>query len=594
MVNTMKKLLAISVLATATAASMQAQAFKFDTPSDWDIRWDNTVKGNLMLRVQDMDPSIYDPRRSKAATGPNPTAAGIADDATFSVKQGHFVSQRVDLLSEMDVIWKDKLGFRVSGAGWYDFEYDKSAYPRSGPTPANSAEFPRGPLSTLAYLTVQPGEYNDAAEDLHYRGGELLDAFVFGNFELGEDASANLRIGRHTLYWGQSVLSIGAIHGFAGSMAALDLAKGLGTPGSEAKELFIPNDKISSTIQFADGWSVSAFYAMGFEPLRWPASGTYFSLNELLTENSECLAVVANFAGPDTRACFRSVDDKSKDSGDWGLNVKYYIESMDLEVSAIYMNNTDRLTSGLYSVSSTTPGQQAEAANTNATLIGSYGWVYKDDIDTFGISLAKEYWDISWGADFVYRLNNALNPELTASLSPSYTSFDQVGTGDKYPGSTGDTAHIVLNGLGFLDGEWGLWDGGTFLGELTLSQLMEWGQFGEDAKAPEINKANLYIKDDNLCSNFSGLFRPTWYQVRSGWDLSALASVNYTISCKQAPNSAGGNEKVGNGSIGLSVDIDQVWNVALNYNIYYGPQKNGTAAFIKDRDNVALTVKRTF
>lgn len=596
----MKKLLAISVLATATAASMQAQAFKFDTPSDWDIRWDNTVKGNVMLRVQDMDPSVYDPRRTKSATGKNATAAGIADDATFSVKQGHFVSQRLDVLSEMDVIWKDKLGFRVSGAGWYDFEYDKSAYPRSGPTPSNSAEFPRSSLSTFAYLTVQPGDYNDAAEDLHYRGGELLDAFVFGNFELGEDASANLRIGRHTLYWGQSLLSTGAIHGFAGSMAALDLAKGLGTPGSEAKELFIPNEKISSTIQFGDGWSVSAFYAYGFEPLRWPASGTYFSLNELLTENSECLTALA---GADNRVCYRSVDYEYEDSGDFGINVKYYIEAMDLEVSAIYMNNTDRLTSGLYSVSTTTPGQKAEAANTNAVLGGSYGWVFKDDIDTFGISLAKEYWDISWGADFVYRLNNALAPELTPSLQAGvFSSFDQVGTGDKYPGPTGDTAHIVLNGLGFLDGEWGLWDGGTYLGELTLSQLIEWGQFGEDApgtvdpvtKVADINKASLYIKDDNLCSNFSGVFRPTWYQVRSGWDLSMLASVSYTLTCKQAPNSAGGNEKVGNGSIGMSVDIDQVWNVALNYNMYYGPQKNGTAAFIKDRDNVALTVKRTF
>jgi hypothetical protein len=378
-------------------------------------------------------------------------------------------------------------------------------------------------------------------------------------------------------------------------MAALDLAKGLGTPGSEAKELFIPNEKISSTLQFADGWSVSAFYAYGFEPLRWPAAGTYFSLNELLTENSECLAAVPAATG---RTCFRSVDYEYEDSGDYGINVKYYIEPLDLEVSAIYMNNTDRLTSGLYSVNSTTPGQQAEAANTNASVaLGSYGWVFKDDIDTFGISLAKEYWDISWGADFVYRLNNALAPELTPSLlTARYASFDQVGTGDKYPGPTGDTAHIVLNGLGFLDGEWGLWDGGTYLGELTLSKLMEWGQFGEDATgtAPDINKASAYIKDDNLCSNFSGVFRPTWYQVRSGWDLSLLGSVNYTISCKQSPNAAGGNEKVGNGSIGASVDIDQVWNVALNYNIYYGPQKNGTAAFIKDRDNIALTVKRTF
>ena len=572
----MKKLLAVSVFAATAAASMQTQAFKFDTPSDWDIRWDNTVKGNLMMRVEDQDPSIYDPNRTK----PSATAAGISDDADYSVKQGHFVSQRIDLLSEMDVIWKDKLGFRVSGAGWYDFAYDNSAYPSSGPTKSYPS-----PYSTFAYLTVQPGEYNDAAKDLHYRGGELLDAFVFGNFELSDSVSANLRIGRHTLYWGQSLLSTGAIHGFAGSMAALDLAKGLGTPGSEAKELFIPNNKISTTFQFTGGWSVSAFYALGFEPLRWPAAGTYFSLNEALTENSECLTVSA---GADGRTCFRSVNYKSKDSGDWGINLKYYIEAWDLEAAAIYMNNTDRLTSGLFSVSGSQvrPDQQAEAANTNATLAGLYGWVYKDDIDTFGLSFSKQMWDISWGADFVYRLNNALNPDLTSSLFALYPLESDVGYGDKYPGPTGDTAHIVLNGLGFLDGEWGLWDGGTYLAELTLSQLIDFGDFE--------NKANTYIKDDNFCSHIAGVFRPTWYQVRPGWDLSALGSVSYAISCKQAPNSAGGNEKVGNGSVGLAVDIDQVWNVALNYNIYYGPQKNGTVAFIKDRDNIALTVKRTF
>lgn len=588
----MKKLLAYSILASAATVSLHAQAFKFDTPDDWEVRWDNTAKGNLMLRVEDMDPSIYDPARTRSATGLNPTAAGLADDATFSVKQGHFASQRLDLLSEMDVIWKDKLGFRVSGAGWYDFEYDQSAYPRSGLTPSG-----RSPYSTFAYLSVQPGDYNDAAEDLHYRGGELLDAFVFGNFELGEGTSANVRAGRHTLYWGQSLLSIGAIHGFAGSMAALDLAKGLGTPGSEAKELFIPNEKISSTVQFDGGLSISAFYATEFEPLRWPAAGTYFSLNEALTEDSECLTAAA---GANGRTCLRAVDYKSKDSGDWGVNFKYYIEPWDMEAAVIYMNNTDRLTSGLYSVlgpNGSTQGQRDEAANTNATILGSYGWVYKDDIDTFGFSLSKEMWEISWGADFVYRLNNALAPELTPSLlGAAYQSFDQVGTGDKYPGPTGDTAHIVLNGVGFLDGEWGLWDGGSYIGELTLSQLIEWGQFGEDATGTgsDINKASLYTKDDNLCSNFSGVFRPTWYQVRSGWDLSLLGSINYTLTCKQAPNSAGGNENVGNGVIGAAVDIDQVWNVALNYNIYYGPQKNGTAAFIKDRDNIALTVKRTF
>jgi hypothetical protein len=70
--------------------------------------------------------------------------------------------------------------------------------PQSGPTKG----FPCAECS-WGQLSVRPGEYSDKAKDLHYRGGELLDAFVFGNFELG-DVAANVRVGRHTLYWGQS------------------------------------------------------------------------------------------------------------------------------------------------------------------------------------------------------------------------------------------------------------------------------------------------------------------------------------------------------------------------------------------------------
>ena len=106
--------------------------------------------------------------------------------------------------------------------------------------------------------------------------------------------------------------------------------------------------------------------------------------------------------------------------------------------------------------------------------------------------------------------------------------------------------------------------------------------------------ANPNIKKDHWNSNFSGRFTPTWFQVRPGWDLSAPMSISYTIRGVQAPISAGGNEKVGNGSVGLSVDVDQTWSMALAYNIFFGPQENGTAAFIKDRDNISFTVKRTF
>jgi hypothetical protein len=572
----MKKLLTISMLAAASVATMPAQAFKFDTPDDWSIRWDNTVKGNLMMRVQNQDPSIYDPRRADPSL-----AANLADDATYSVDKGNFVSQRADLLSELDVIWKDKLGFRISGAGWYDFAYDGSNdAPSSGPTKA----FPAFD-STAVNITAAPYELNDYAKDYHYRGGELLDAFVFANFNIG-DVYANVRVGRHTLVWGQSLLAVGTVHGFAGSMVALDLGKGLGTPGSEAKELFIPNDKISSTFQF-DNWTVSAFYAMGFEPLRWPAANTYFSLNETSAPNSECLAAIAG--GVDSpRTCLRSTNYKYKDSGDWGFNVEYYVEPWDLEVAFIYMNNTDRVTSGMYSVfGDQTQDEIDEAARANANLLGHYGWVFKNDVDTFGISLSKQMFDISWGADFVYRNNTGIYPDATSSLlTYPAASQDSVGPGSDYPGATGDTVHVVLNGVGFLSPDWGLWDGGTYIAELSMSNLLHYGQWEE--------KASRLIGQDEWNSNISGVFKPTWYQVRPGWDLSAPMSINYTLHGRQAPITAGGNEKVGNASVGLEVDVDQTWNVALRYNIYYGPQDNGPTAYIKDRDNVALTVKRTF
>lgn len=577
-----KKLLACAILA---ATSTQVHAFKFDTSDDWQIRWDNTIRANLMSRVEKQDESVYDGTKSN----PSANAAYIADDADYSVDRsdGGLASARLDLRSELDVVWRETLGFRISGAGWYDFAYDDSDHPDSGPTASGLDAY-----ATWGQLSVHPGEYTDDAEDLHYRGGELLDAFVFANFDIG-DVSANIRAGRHTLYWGQSLLSTGAIHGFAGSMAAIDIARGFGNPGSEAKELFLPNGKVSTVVQLTNNLTFNAFYAFEFVPLRWAEGGTYFSLNELLTENSEFLTVFPGTGGEvgvDTpRSGFKAVDYKSKDSGDWGINFQYYVEPWGLETSFIYMNNTDRLTSGLYATASgVTDDDRALAAETNANLLGTYGWVYKEDIDTFGISLSKEIFDISWGADFVYRKNNALNPDLTASVIPAVGGavLDQVDPGKNYPGATGDTMHIVVNGFGLLNGDWGLWDGGTYIVEATFSKLDDFGDFEE--------KANTMIHEDRWTSHVGGIFRPTWYQVRPGWDMTVPMSVSYAIDGEQAPNSAGGNEEVGNGAIGVEFLIDQTWIVEGRYNVYFGPQGNGTAAFIKDRDNITFSVRRTF
>ncbi len=69
----------------------------------------------------------------------NPAFLGVAgyDETEGRFTRGDFVTNRVDLLSELDFTYMRKYGFRVSGAAWNDFAYDgksrrNTALPVSG------------------------------------------------------------------------------------------------------------------------------------------------------------------------------------------------------------------------------------------------------------------------------------------------------------------------------------------------------------------------------------------------------------------------------------------------------------------------------
>jgi hypothetical protein len=102
------------------------------------------------------------------------------------------------------------------------------------------------------------------------------------------------------------------------------------------------------------------------------------------------------------------------------------------------------------------------------------------------------------------------------------------------------------------------------------------------------------VHEDRVVTGVGAVFRPTWFQVFPGWDMTLPAAVSYTIDGEQSPLSNGGNEEVGNASVGIEFGVNETWNLSAKYNVFFGPQPNGLAAYYKDRDNVSLTVKRTF
>ena len=88
-----------------------AHAIEIDTGNpDVVLRWDNTLRYNLGQRTQGQD---------KAILG-NPNF----DDGDRNFSNHSLIANRLDLLSEMDLVVDKKYGFRVSGAAWADPAYD--------------------------------------------------------------------------------------------------------------------------------------------------------------------------------------------------------------------------------------------------------------------------------------------------------------------------------------------------------------------------------------------------------------------------------------------------------------------------------------
>jgi hypothetical protein len=97
-------------------------------------------------------------------------------------------------------------------------------------------------------------------------------------------------------------------------------------------------------------------------------------------------------------------------------------------------------------------------------------------------------------------------------------------------------------------------------------------------------------------------FTPTWYQVFNGVDL--LMPLTYSVGLYgNSPTVFGGNQGLGNYSVGLSADVQQKYRFDLKYIDFVGryrdngtavTSQNGLTTFLKDRGFVSLTFKTTF
>ena len=100
----------------------------------------------------------------------------------------------------------------------------------------------------------------------------MLDAFLFGSWNLGEGRNLSLRLGRHALLYGESLFF--GDNGVARAQGPIDVLKLLGSPNSQFKEIIRPVPQISGQLQLSPKVSIGGYVQFGWEADRLPPAGS--------------------------------------------------------------------------------------------------------------------------------------------------------------------------------------------------------------------------------------------------------------------------------------------------------------------------------
>ncbi|HEX4585641.1 MAG TPA: DUF1302 family protein [Burkholderiaceae bacterium] len=500
-----------------------AQAAKIDTGNpDFALRWDNEVQLTAGFRVEGRNPAI--------ANSP------VFDEGDYKFDSGHVVTERFSLLSEMDLVYKEDYGLRLSGSGWYDPAYNSNVKQN----PAFAALGTSYPNNTYTSYTKK-----------YYEGpsGELLDAFVFGKLDFGL-VPVYGKLGQHTIYWGESLFSL---NGVAYSQEPIDGLKAALNPGAEVKELFLPLDQLSLKSQVSSSVSLAAQYFFDWEPFRISQGGTYFGGTNFILQGPTRFPAFHLVHAPDV--------EPDRKSGNWGVQAKWAPENLRGTSFGLVFRRFDEKLFWLL-LDPKTFGYHA---------------VYPRGTELLGLTSTFNVGESNLGAEVVYRRNTGL---ATQPFAVSDT------------GTRGDTTHVIVNYIKLLP-KTAVFETGTVVAEVALSHL---NSIKENAGLyngcdQTHTSAGQGCATRNATS-FSLLFSPQYLQVFPSVDLTVPMFFTMGLSGGE-PTITSGDARAYNYSIGTQFDYRQKYTMTLQYAASYA--RPGAATYATtDRGWLSLNFKATF
>lgn len=451
-------------------------------------------------------------------------------------------------LMDVDVNWKDDYGVFLRGSAFYDTVYsdDEGKFAQTGPLSG-------GP-------DTYTSDYNDF-EQVHGYNAEILDAFVYGNFKLG-DVPLTARVGRQTIFWGESLLVFGSV---ATAMNPID-ATLANTPGAETKELIMPTGRAYASVSTPnDKLTLAANYKWEWEKSKLDEAGAYFSTNNA-TDDS-----VKDVLG------FKRGGDIGEDDGDeYGVALRYAQDNGD-EWGLFFLNyreSTPRLV-GLPWPDGTPFDLDPKDGAMNP--FNYYALEYDDNVKMYAATFSSVFAptntnyavEVSYRPEILVRLHEPFFTGVPGGLTGTLYGLPPVYEKDKLLQVQANAIHLF----------------GDVPGADAATGYIEW------AYNTLFDHSSDELLKDKWATGGKAKLVLDYFNVLDGLDLKVPLSIAVNPKGKTSYALSGLNEGASSFGIGVDGTYLGVYQAGISYTNFSGnPDDNNKT----DRDYVSVNFKYTF
>ena len=307
---------ALAVGLIATAGTAQAVEYNF---GEVKVNLDTTISVGVGMRTSGTD-------CTKVATdnGGCTTESGLSsgvnnDDGDINNGQWRPYSTIAKVTSELQLNWQNYGAF-IRSKAYYD-------YWGANEVGEHSSGYGTRPLDDAWRGNGVTNNNNGAGH-----GFKLLDAFVYGNFDV-VGQPLNVRLGNQVVNWGESLILQGGINSFL----PIDVSA-IRTPGAQLKDAYQPAPMIYAQLGLPGNFGIEAFYEFAWARTTLDSCGTFFSGSDAYCEGGAYVMNVFEYNHPvpalggiPSQAYQgvivpRIASEYARNSGQWGVKGSYYAD----------------------------------------------------------------------------------------------------------------------------------------------------------------------------------------------------------------------------------------------------------------------------